>query len=39
MQLAAVFLKRWYSFRRDWRMWLIMLIPILLITAFLCLGF
>ena len=39
MQFMGIFLKRWYSFKRDWRMWLIMVIPSLLISAFLLLGF
>ena len=32
-------MKKWYSFKRDWRMWLIMVLPSLMISAFLVLGF
>jgi len=38
-QFWAMFLKRWYSFKRDWRMWLIMVLPSLIIGLFLMLGF
>ena len=38
-QFKATFLKRWYSFKRDWRMWLIMILPSALIAGFLMLGF
>ena len=34
-----MFLKRWYSFKRDYRMWLIMLLPSVIIGLFLMLGF
>lgn len=34
-----MFLKRWYSFKRDWRMWLIMVLPSVIIGLFLVLGF
>jgi hypothetical protein len=34
-----MFLKRWYSFKRDWRMWLIMVIPSLFIWSLLAIGF
>jgi hypothetical protein len=34
-----MFLKRWYSFKRDWRMWLIMVLPTLIISLFLLIGF
>jgi hypothetical protein len=39
LQFQAMFLKRWYSFKRDWRMWLIMVLPSIIITLFLFLGF
>ena len=39
MQVLAMFLKRWYSFKRDWRMWLITLLPSVLIFSLLILGF
>tara|TARA_B110000285_G_scaffold35073_1_gene37546 strand:+ start:1173 stop:1553 length:381 start_codon:yes stop_codon:yes gene_type:complete len=39
IQFCGVFLKKWYSFKRDWRMWLIMVLPSLMISAFLVLGF
>lgn len=39
LQFRAMFLKRWYSFKRDWRMWLIMVLPSIIITLFLFLGF
>lgn len=39
LQFKAMFLKRWYSFKRDWRMWLIMVLPSLLIFLFLLVGF
>ena len=38
-QFAAMFLKRWYSFKRDWRMWLITVLPSALIWCLLVLGF
>ena len=38
-QFWAMFLKRWYSFKRDWRMWLIMVLPSAIIGLFLMLGF
>mmetsp|Transcript_3730 Transcript_3730/g.5633 ORF Transcript_3730/g.5633 Transcript_3730/m.5633 type:complete len:368 (-) Transcript_3730:1301-2404(-) len=38
-QFKAIFLKRWFSFKRDWRMWLIMVLPSILISAFLLIGF
>lgn len=34
-----MFLKRWYSFKRDCRMWLIMVLPSVIIGLFLVLGF
>jgi hypothetical protein len=34
-----MFLKRWYSFKRDWRMWFLMIIPSIIISVFLMLGF
>lgn len=39
MQVLAMFLKRWHSFKRDWRMWLITLLPSLFIFSLLVLGF
>ena len=39
LQFKAMFLKRWYSFKRDWRMWLIMVLPALIIALFLTVGF
>ena len=39
LQFKAMLLKRWYSFQKDWRMWLIMLLPSLLIFTFLAVGF
>lgn len=39
MQFKAMLLKRWYSFKRDWRMWLIMILPALIIGLFLTVGF
>ena len=39
IQFYGVFMKKWYSFKRDWRMWLIMVLPSLMISAFLVLGF
>jgi len=39
LQVRAVLLKRWLSFKRDWRMWLLLLLPSLLIAGFLALGF
>lgn len=38
-QFQAMFFKRWYSFKRDWRMWLIMILPSAIIGLFLMLGF
>jgi hypothetical protein len=39
MQFQAMLLKRWYSFKRDWRMWLIMVLPALIISLFIVVGF
>lgn len=38
-QFTAMFLKRWHSFKRDWRMWLITILPSALIWCLLVLGF
>jgi len=34
-----MFLKRWFSFKRDWRMWLILFLPAMIISFFLMIGF
>ena len=39
LQFKAMLLKRFYSFKRDWRMWLIMVLPSLIIALFLAVGF
>jgi hypothetical protein len=37
-QLTSTLLKRWYFFKRDWRMWLLLTLPSLLISSFLLYG-
>jgi uncharacterized membrane protein YhaH (DUF805 family) len=37
-QLKAMFLKRWHSFKRDWRMWLLLFFPTVIISIIMMYG-
>eukprot|EP00347_Sterkiella_histriomuscorum_P015355 403357331 len=38
-QMKAILLKRWFNFKRDWRMWILLFLPLIIVSIVISYGF